>query len=51
PLDLDVVPASTLGDVLCVLELRISLETEAAGLAAQRASERDLAGMRAALDA
>ncbi|MEM5420758.1 MULTISPECIES: FadR/GntR family transcriptional regulator [Paraburkholderia] len=50
PLDLDVVPASTLDDVLSVLELRISLETEAAGLAAQRASERDLAGMRGALD-
>jgi len=51
PLDLDVVPASTLNDLLCVLELRISLETESAGLAAQRASERDLAAMRAALDA
>ncbi|HEY4803218.1 MAG TPA: GntR family transcriptional regulator, partial [Paraburkholderia sp.] len=51
PLDLDVVPASTLNDVLAVLELRISLETESAGLAAQRASERDLTGMRAALDA
>ncbi|MBB2925830.1 DNA-binding FadR family transcriptional regulator [Paraburkholderia silvatlantica] len=51
PFDLDVVPASTLDDVLAVLELRISLETEAAGLAALRAGERDLAGMRTALDA
>ncbi|WP_321818233.1 MULTISPECIES: FadR/GntR family transcriptional regulator [unclassified Paraburkholderia] len=51
PLDLDVVPASTLNDLLSVLELRISLETECAGLAAQRASERDLAAIRTALDA
>jgi GntR family transcriptional regulator, transcriptional repressor for pyruvate dehydrogenase complex len=51
PLDLEVVPASTLNDLLSVLELRISLETECAGLAAQRASERDLANIRAALDA
>ncbi|WP_321885348.1 FadR/GntR family transcriptional regulator [Paraburkholderia bannensis] len=51
PLDLDVVPASTLNDLLSVLELRISLETECAGLAAQRASERDLANIRTALDA
>jgi GntR family transcriptional regulator, transcriptional repressor for pyruvate dehydrogenase complex len=51
PLDLEVAPASTLNDLLSVLELRISLETECAGLAAQRASERDLANIRAALDA
>ncbi|TKC78085.1 FadR family transcriptional regulator [Trinickia terrae] len=51
PLDLDMVPASTLNDLLSVLELRISLETECAGLAAQRASERDLANIRSALDA
>jgi GntR family transcriptional regulator, transcriptional repressor for pyruvate dehydrogenase complex len=51
PLDLEVVPASTLNDLLSVLELRISLETECAGLAAQRASERDLVNIRAALDA
>jgi GntR family transcriptional regulator, transcriptional repressor for pyruvate dehydrogenase complex len=51
PLDLEVVPASTLNDLLSVLELRISLETECAGLAAQRASERDLANIRGALDA
>jgi GntR family transcriptional regulator, transcriptional repressor for pyruvate dehydrogenase complex len=36
---------------MAVLELRISLETESAGLAAQRRSEAQLAAMRAALDA
>jgi GntR family transcriptional repressor for pyruvate dehydrogenase complex len=51
PLDLDLVPASTLNDLLSVLELRISLETECAGLAAQRAGERDLENIRAALHA
>jgi DNA-binding FadR family transcriptional regulator len=51
PLDLNVVPVSTLNDLLSVLELRISLETECAGLAAQRASEQDLANIRKALDA
>lgn len=42
---------ATLRDVLAVLELRIAVETEAAGLAAQRRSERNLAVMRRALDA
>jgi DNA-binding FadR family transcriptional regulator len=37
-------------DVLAVLELRISLETESAGLAAQRRSEAQLQQVRAALD-
>jgi GntR family transcriptional repressor for pyruvate dehydrogenase complex len=37
-------------DVLAVLELRISLETEAAGLAAQRRTKEQLAEMRRALD-
>lgn len=41
----------TLRDVLAVLELRISLEIESAGLAAQRRSAEQLAAMRAALDA
>jgi DNA-binding FadR family transcriptional regulator len=40
----------TLRDVIAVLELRIGVETEAAGLAAQRRSPRNLAVMRAALD-
>ena len=51
PLGLDVVPATTLSDLLSVLELRISLETECAGLAAQRAKEQDIANIRTALDA
>ena len=42
---------STLQDVIAVLELRIGLETEAAGLAAQRRSEANLAALRGALDA
>ena len=41
---------STVADVISVLELRISLETEAAGLAAQRRTDGDLLAMRAALD-
>ena len=41
----------TLRDVLAVLELRISLEVESAGLAANRRSPEQLAAMRAALDA
>ncbi len=42
---------STLADVIALLELRISLETEAAGLAAQRRTEANLAAMKAALQA
>ena len=42
---------ATLRDVVAVLELRIGIETEAAGLAAQRRSSTDLAAMRNALDA
>ena len=42
---------STLQDVLAVLELRIGLETEAAGLAAQRRTADNLAALRKALDA
>lgn len=40
---------ATLDDVIAVLELRISLETEAAGLAAQRATPEQLTSMAAAL--
>lgn len=50
-LDLTMAPASTVADLLSILELRISLETECAGLAAQRANATDLAKMRDALDA
>ncbi len=42
---------ATVADVIAVLELRISLETEAAGLAAQRRTDAQLAAMQAALDA
>jgi GntR family transcriptional regulator, transcriptional repressor for pyruvate dehydrogenase complex len=42
---------STVADVIALLELRISLETEASGLAAQRRSEKQLAAMEAALNA
>lgn len=42
---------ATLRDVIAVLELRIGVETESAGLAAQRRTLRNLADMRAALDA
>ena len=41
---------STLQDVIAVLELRIGLETEAAGLAALRRSEGNLLALRKALD-
>lgn len=40
---------ATVDDVIAVLELRISLETEAAGLAAQRATPEQLTNMASAL--
>jgi len=42
---------STVADVISVLELRISLETEAAGLAAQRRTAANLEAMQVALRA
>ena len=42
---------ATIADVIALLELRISLETEAAGLAAQRRTEANLLSMQAMLDA
>ncbi|WP_342620997.1 FadR/GntR family transcriptional regulator [Rhodoferax sp. GW822-FHT02A01] len=42
---------ATVADVIALLELRISLETEAAGLAAQRRTEQNLQSMQAMLDA
>ncbi|ANY17626.1 FadR/GntR family transcriptional regulator [Bordetella pseudohinzii] len=42
---------ATVQDVLVLLELRICLETEAAGLAAQRRTPEQLAAMRRTLDA
>lgn len=49
-LGLDPATVVTMRDVLALLELRISLETEAAALAASRRSDPQLAGLRAALD-
>jgi len=42
---------ATVADVIAVLELRISLETEAAGLAAQRRTDAHLVALQSALDA
>jgi len=47
---LDASDIATSVDVLAVLELRISLETESAGLAATRRTEDQLLAMREALD-
>jgi GntR family transcriptional repressor for pyruvate dehydrogenase complex len=47
---LDAGDIATSVDVLAVLELRISLETESAGLAASRRTEEQLQAMRQALD-
>ncbi len=47
---LDAGEIATSVDVLAVLELRISLETESAGLAASRRTEEQLLAMRTALD-
>jgi DNA-binding FadR family transcriptional regulator len=47
---LDPSDIATSVDVLAVLELRISLETESAGLAATRRTDGQLAAMREALD-
>jgi GntR family transcriptional regulator, transcriptional repressor for pyruvate dehydrogenase complex len=51
-IELGIKPESivTVRDVLAVLELRISLETEAASLAAARRTDSQLAAMRQALD-
>lgn len=47
---LDAMTVVTIRDVLAMLELRISIETEAAGLAALRRTDEQLALMRQALD-
>ena len=49
-LGLDPATVVTMRDVLAILELRISLETESAGLAATRRTEAHLQQLRAALD-
>lgn len=47
---IDVAQMATVVEVLALLELRMSMETEAAGLAASRRSEHQLNEMRKALD-
>ncbi|MFZ6773521.1 FadR/GntR family transcriptional regulator [Undibacterium sp. SXout7W] len=49
-LGIDPTTIVTMRDVLAILELRISLETESAGLAATRRTESQLQQIRAALD-
>ena len=49
-LGLDPATVITVRDVLAILELRISLESEAAGLAATRRSDEQLQQLRSALD-
>jgi len=51
PFRIDSQQLETLHDVIAVLELRIGLETEAAGLAARRRTEENLQAMREALAA
>jgi GntR family transcriptional regulator, transcriptional repressor for pyruvate dehydrogenase complex len=51
PFGIDPATITTLRDVLAILELRISLESECASLAAQRATPEDLGALRRALDA
>jgi DNA-binding FadR family transcriptional regulator len=50
PMGLNAQEVMSKDDVLALLELRISLETESAGLAAGRRSDAQLAQVRAALD-
>ena len=50
PLGIDPNTVITMRDVLAILELRISLETGAAGLAASRRSDTQLQQLRSALD-
>ena len=51
PFRIDPVETATLGELIAILELRMSLEAEAAALAAERRGTGDLVAMRKALDA
>jgi GntR family transcriptional regulator, transcriptional repressor for pyruvate dehydrogenase complex len=51
PFRIDPVATATLNELIAILELRISIETEGAALAAARRSATHLAAMRKALDA
>ena len=50
PFRIDPVASATLNELIAILELRVSIETEAAALAAERRSAFHLAVMRRALD-
>jgi len=50
PFRIDAVDMGTLSELIAILELRMSVEAEAAALAAERRSAADLAAMRRALD-
>ncbi|MEO8144265.1 MAG: FadR/GntR family transcriptional regulator [Betaproteobacteria bacterium] len=51
PFRIDPVGTATLNELIAILELRISIETEAAGMAAERRGPAHLTAMRRALDA
>ncbi len=51
PFRIDPVGSATLNELIAILELRISIETEAAALAAERRAPSHLVPMRRALDA
>jgi len=51
PFRIDAVATTTLSELILIVELRMSVEAEAAALAAERRSEAQLAAMRRALDA
>jgi DNA-binding FadR family transcriptional regulator len=51
PFRIEPVGRATLNELIAILELRVSLETEAAALAAERRNAAQLAAMRRALDA
>jgi len=51
PFRIDPVETTTLNELIAILELRMSVEAEAAALAAERRGAADLAAMRRALDA
>jgi len=50
PFRIEPVERATLNELIAILELRVSIEAEAAALAAERRSGADLAAMRRALD-
>jgi GntR family transcriptional repressor for pyruvate dehydrogenase complex len=51
PFRIDPVATATLSELILIVELRLSVEAEAAALAAERRTDAQLAAMRRALDA